>query len=107
MNIFEKLLDNIGWALAGLMGALVAVPFHDDKTVKGRLWFICSGVACSYFLTGWASWFYGIPMEFTGAIGFMLGAIGGSLVLAVIRWLRSADFASLIDIIKSKFGGNA
>jgi len=107
MNIFEKFLDNIGWAIAGMMGALVAVPFHDDKSIKGRLWFICSGMLCSYFLTGWASWFYSIPPEYTGAIGFILGAIGGSLVAAVIRKIQNADIASLIEAIKSKFGGNA
>lgn len=107
MNIFEKLLDNIGWAIAGLIGALVAVPFHDDKSLKGRLWFVCSGIACSYFLTGWASWFYGIPTELTGAIGFMLGAAGGSFVSTVIRKLQTADLTSLIEAIKSKFGGNA
>lgn len=107
MNIFEKLLDNIGWAIAGLMGALVAVPFHDDKSVKGRLWFVCSGIACSYFLTGWASWYYGIPVEFTGAIGFILGAAGGSLVAAIIKRIQNADLGNLIETIKSKFGGNA
>lgn len=107
MNLFEKVLDNIGWAIAGLIGALFAVPFHDDKSIKGRLWFVCSGVACSYYLTGWASWFYGIPSELQGAIGFMLGAAGGSLVSTVIRNLKTADLATLIEAIKSKFGGNA
>lgn len=90
-----------------MMGALVAVPFHDDKSLKGRLWFVCSGIACSYFLTGWWSWFYSIPNNLAGAVGFLLGAFGGSLVAAVIRKIQTADLASLIEAIKSKFGGNA
>lgn len=107
MNIFERFLDNIGWAIAGLMGALVAVPFHDDKSIKGRLWFICSGIACSYFTTGFWSWKYEIPEGLTGAIGFVIGAFGGSLVATIIRKIQTADIASLIEAIKSKFGGNA
>lgn len=106
MNIFERFLDNIGWAIAGLMGALIAVPFHEDKSIKGRLWFVCSGLACSYFLTGWTSWFYSIPQQYTSAIGFLLGSFGGSMVVAVIRKIQNADIATLIEAIKSKFGGN-
>lgn len=105
MSHFEKFLDNIGWLFAGLIGALVAVPFHTDKTLKGILWFVCSGAACAYFMTGFLSWAYTIPSDFTGAIGFIVGAFGGSFVATMVKKIQSADVGVLIDTIKSKFGG--
>lgn len=107
MNIFERILSNVEWAIAGMIGALVAVPFHEDKTVQGRFWFVCSGIACSYFMTGFWTWAYKIPAELTGAIGFVLGAFGASFVSAVIKKIQTADLATIIETIKSKFGGSA
>lgn len=100
MSTFEKFLDNIGWLFTGLIGALVAVPFHEDKT-----WFVCSGATCAYFLTGFWAWAYEIPEGLTGAIGFMVGAFGGSFVATVIKKLQNADLGALIDILKDKFKG--
>ena len=105
MSTFEKFLDNRGWLFTGLIGALVAVPFHEDKTIKGRLWFVCSGATCAYFLTGFWAWAYEIPEGLTGAIGFMVGAFGGSFVATVIKKLQNADLGALIDILKDKFKG--
>lgn len=66
---------------------------------------MCSGAACAYFLTGFWVWAYEIPEGLTGAIGFMVGAFGGSFVATVIKKLQNADVGALIDILKDKFKG--
>lgn len=105
MQNFERFLDNIGWLFAGMIGALVAVPFHEDvKSIKARIWFVCSGAACAYFTTGLVSRYYDIEPALSGSVGFLIGAFGGSLVAAGIRALRAADIWS---IVKSRFGGNS
>lgn len=106
MNLLDRLMANAEWAVAGLIGAVIAIPFHEElKTWPGRLYFIFTGVACAYFTTPLAISLYNIDPALAGCVGFLLGAFGGSLVAAIIRSIKSAD---IIGMIKSKwFGGDS
>lgn len=107
MSLIERILTNAEWAIAGLVGAVIAVPFHEElKTWKGRILFVGTGVSCAYFTTPLAISLYSIDPGLAGGVGFLLGAFGGSLLAAGLRTLRGLD---LVDILKerlSKSGGN-
>lgn len=104
MNFFDRLVANAEWAIAGLIGAVIAIPFHEElKTWKGRLTFVGTGVACAYFTTPLAISVYKIDPALAGGVGFLLGAFGGSLLAAGLRAIKSAD---LVALFKSKFGGD-
>lgn len=107
MSLIERIVSNAEWAIAGLVGAVIAVPFHEElKTWKGRFVFVGTGAACAYFTTPLAISLYSIDPSLAGGVGFLLGAFGGSLLAAGLRTIRGLD---LVDIVKerlSKTGGN-
>lgn len=89
--------------LAGLVGAVVVLPIEKELTTwRGKLFFLFSGVACSYFTTPLAVYKWSIIPELAGSVGFLLGAFGASLLAAGIRAVKSVD---LVALIKSRFGG--
>lgn len=93
------------WAITGLIGALISVPFQRDlKTARGIAIFVLTGSACAHYLTELVSRYFEVEPGSAGGIGFLLGAFGGSLIAAVIRTLETAD---LWEFIKNRFGGGA
>lgn len=95
--------DDTKLVLAGLIGAIVVLPIEKELTTwKGKLFFLFSGVACSYFTTPLAVYKWSIIPELAGSVGFLLGAFGASLLAAGIRAVKSVD---LLALIKSRFGG--
>lgn len=102
MDLLHRILSNLEWAIAGLFGAIVSVPFHEElSSWKGKLFFVFTGIACAYFLTPFAMNHYSIDPGLSGGVGFLLGAFGGSLLAAVVRAIKAAD---LVALIKAKFG---
>ncbi|HCL52477.1 MFS transporter [Pseudomonas fulva] len=105
MEFFHRLLDKLDWAIAGLLGALVATRWHKDDLTDRKAWilFLLTGMACAHYLTGMVSAYFGIvePRSVAG-VGFLLGTFGGSLIAAVTRAIKAAD---LWSVIRSKFGG--
>lgn len=103
MSLLDKILTNAEWALAGLVGAIVSVPFHEElTTLRGRLIFIGTGAACAYFTTPLAISLYDIDPGLAGGVGFLLGAFGGSLLAAALRTLKGID---LVEIVKERLSG--
>lgn len=103
MGMMESITKHGPAALAGMIGAIVAVPFHDElKTPTGRLFFIGTGVACAYFTTPLAISMYNIDPSLAGGVGFLLGAFGGSILAAVLRAIRGLD---VVEIIKARLSG--
>lgn len=91
------------WAIAALFGAVVALPFHDElKTRNGFAMFIFTGVACGYFLTVPVMGYFHMNPESAGGVGFLLGAFGGSMLSAIIRFAKEAD---LWQLVRDRFGG--
>lgn len=101
----HELFESLKWAFAGLVGAMIVSRFHKDElnSKTDYLVFVASGAAIAHFLTSAVSDWLGFGPNSTGAIGFLLGAFGGSLMQAVVRSIKEADLWSLV---KSRFGGS-
>lgn len=105
MELLNKLLSNLEWAIAGLIGALLAAPFHAEvKTPAERAWFALTGMFCAYWLTGLVSTYFSIDPAVAGGVGFLLGAFGGSMLAAIIKAIKAADLWALL---KQRFGGGS
>lgn len=105
MDLLTKLFHNIELAMIGAIGALVSLKYHPDVQLKRDIiLFIITGAAIAYFTTGLVGDFFSVKPERAGAIGFLLGAFGASLVSAAIRAINAADLWALV---KSKFGGGS
>lgn len=102
MSPWDKLFSTDG-ALAGLVGAIIAVRFEKELTTwRGKLFFVFTGTSCAYFTTSLALSRFGISTELSGGVGFLLGAFGASLLAAGIQAVKSVD---LVALIKARFGG--
>jgi len=88
----------------GLLGAGLASRAHRSELLTTVDWFVflATGWACATFLSGLAVAQLGIAPEHTGAVGFLLGLFGGSLIAAVYRAIAAAD---LWGMVKARFGG--
>jgi paired small multidrug resistance pump len=103
MDFINKWLINSELLIAGLIGAVVAIPFQQDlKSRSSLIIFIVTGAACAHYLTGMVAYYFDIEPSSAGGVGFLLGAFGGSFIAAIIKMMQSADIWS---IIKSRLGG--
>ncbi|MFJ5505776.1 MFS transporter [Pectobacterium carotovorum] len=103
MEWLPRLWEQFQWAVAGLIGALISVPFQSDlRTARGIAIFVFTGSACAHYLTGIVGDYFNINPSSAGGIGFLLGAFGGSLIAAVIKAIEAAD---LWGLVRSRFGG--
>lgn len=106
MDFLNKLYINAELLIAGLIGALVAIRFQDDLTTwREKLVFIATGVACAYWVTPLAIVQYHIDAGLAGAVAFLLGAFGGSLLAAGFRLIRNLDLKELVKSVMTKFNG--
>lgn len=107
MNLLERLLMNAEAGIAGIIGAVVAVPFQEElNTWQGRLMFVFTGLACAYFATPLAISTYGIDPALAGGVGFLMGAFGGSLLSAGFRTVRNLDLSAFVKAKLGKRGDN-
>ena len=87
-------------AFAGLVGAVVAIPFQEGlSTWKGRLFFVLTGIACSWFTAPLALHWYEIESGLADGVGFLLGAFGGAVISAALRAFKGFD---LLEFIKGR-----
>ena len=101
-EFIEKSLHYIGSAFAGMIGATIAVQFHPNVNGRKPIFvFIFTGTMIAHFMTTFVADYFKIQPSSFGAVGFMLGAFGGSLFAAITKALQSAD---LLEFIKSKLG---
>ncbi|WP_441228001.1 hypothetical protein AB7813_08320 [Tardiphaga sp. 20_F10_N6_6] len=101
----HEFLNSLKWAFAGCVGAMIVSRFHRDELQSKADYFVfvASGAAIAHFLTaGVVEWLTFGPNS-AGAIGFLLGAFGGSLMQAVGRSIKNAD---LWELIRRRFGGD-
>lgn len=107
MGLIERFLTNVELALAGLIGALVAVQFHQElSTLGGRITFVGSGAACAYFTTPLVISLYHIDPGLAGGVGFLLGAFGGALLAVGLRTVKELDLIELVRQRWGRSGGN-
>ncbi|NWD78011.1 MFS transporter [Pseudomonas gingeri] len=97
MDLLHRLLETIDrfqLLVVGLVGAVVASWRHKDDLSDWRacVIFLITGMACSIYLTSMVSTYLGVTEPKTVAgIGFLLGALGGSLLAAINQGIKSAD----------------
>lgn len=105
MEFVLRLLDKLDLLIAGSIGALVASWWSRADIDNWKAWiiFMVTGIGCAFYLTGMVSSYLKItePSNVAG-VGFLVGAFGGSFMLAINRAINAADLWALI---RSKFGG--
>lgn len=101
----QGLFSLFGVEVAGLWGAVISALVHPDrKTRRDFAVFVLAGWACAYNLTTLAVGWLTLKPENANGIAFLLGAFGGSLILAGIKAIQAAD---LWGLVKARFGGGA
>lgn len=103
MDFLQKYLAQIELAFAGLIGALIALPFQPElKTKSSKFVFVVSGAGCAHYLTGLAVQFFNIQPGAAGSVGFLLGAFGGALIAAIMRAINESD---LLVLLRGRLAG--
>lgn len=102
-ELIEKAFHYVGSAFAGMIGAVIAVQFHPNVNSRKAIFvFIFTGTMIAHFMTSFVAEYFKIQPSSFGAVGFMLGAFGGSLFAAITKAIQAAD---LWAFFSSKFGG--
>lgn len=97
MEILTKAYDTFQMAFIGCIGAMISLWMHPEaKDRRGALMFVFTGVCIAQFTTGLVADYFAITAKHAGAVGFLLGAFGGSLFSAIQRAINQADFLSVI-----------
>ncbi len=100
--MLSKLWHGLEWAFAGGVGAFVSVQFHPEVAGRKQYFlFIVTGALIAHFMTGMVVRYFSIGPDSAGAVGFLMGAFGGSMVSAIVRSIATAD---LWRIVRSKLG---
>lgn len=101
----QEFLSSLKWAAAGMIGAMIVTRFHRDELASRSdyVGFVASGAAIAHFMTGPVNTFLDLGPDSAGAVGFLLGAFGGSMFQAVVRALKAAD---LWGLFRSRLGGD-
>lgn len=102
----HELLSSLKWAIAGLVGAAVASRFHKDE-IQNRVdlaVFIASGAFTAHYCTGMITQYLDFSANNAGAIGFLLGAFGGSILQVCVKIIRSGE---IWNVIKNRIGGGS
>lgn len=98
MNAFKSFLDEFGMAVAGFFGALAAISVsQEERTFKGKIWFVINGSVSAYYLTGLISNYYQIGEGLSGGIGFAVGAFSGAMIGAITKAIKTADPFDIIS----------
>lgn len=97
-DFIEHYKDLIFGSFVGLIGAIVALPYHKAETpaLIDKVWFLFTGTACAVFFTEPVMDYMNLKASYVGGVGFLLGACGGSLLAAVIRAVKGADFWAFV-----------
>jgi len=111
---WHRLIDYLDAAFIGVIGAGVAYVFSPkDKSVEAKearqffMAFLLSGGAIAHFMAAALMLFFKMPAEYASAVAFVVGAIGGSLLAAIIKSINQADFdlwPFIKSLIRAKLG---
>lgn len=92
--------------LPGFMGALLAAFTGPKRDSADRTLGFLTGFSFAVFLTGPAlDYFKLLHDTYADGVGFVLGFFGMTLADAALRVFRAVEWASILDLIKSHFGG--
>ncbi len=88
---------------AAALGSVVSLPFHKDiDSLPKRAFAIAASSTGANYITPLAIDHFHISPMHSGAVAFLIGLFGLSMVQAVIRGLSNADLWALI---RQRFGG--
>lgn len=80
-------------ALAGFAGGMVRMFLRPAKSWRQAAMLILACTSCGYFGQPVASHLMGLPAQFDGAIGALLGLVGVSLCEKALKWADAADLS--------------
>lgn len=104
LTALNDFLTSLKWAIAGGFGAVIVSRFHKDELAgrKDFAIFVLSGAAIAHFIGGAVVEWFDLGVNSAPAVGFLLGAFGGSIMQAIARAIKKAD---LWEFLRSRFGG--
>lgn len=106
MDEIGRLLHEWSLTVIGFVGAVIGSYFNRDelKSKADFFWFIISGWFFANFLTSPAVNLFKIDQDSTNGVAFLLGATGGSIIAALVRFIRTADWSTVKQYLPG--GGN-
>lgn len=105
MQLLAQLLTYPELLLGGFLGGVLSVPLQPQiVTLAAKVWAAVTGLCSAVFFTLPVVDHFQLPTVYVGAVAFLLGLFGVSLLMVLIRTLRKAD---LLGWITQRFGGGS
>lgn len=106
---FESWWSTISDAVVGLIGAIVALQFSREALASWVtvIRFVMTGSVIAFFMARAAVHFFHIDPGMAGSVAFIIGAVGGALLEAIIKAIRDSDLWNLFrTVVQARFGGD-
>lgn len=107
-NFIDGVLVAIGLhkgALAtGFIGSVLSFRFVNQLGTFGRAATFFGGALLAGFLAPLMVDWFGLKENYIGGVGFVVGALGMSVLAATLQAIKNAD---VISLVKGRFGGRA
>lgn len=113
---FLRVLSDLQYFVAGLMGAAVATRYNKEqlKTPRDYAVFLLSGAFTAHYLTLLIMDYTNLAPSHAGGIGFLTGALGGLVLQEFFVWIKSGAYKEIgfkkffIEMMKNwKNGGKS
>ncbi len=91
---FLRVLSDLQYFVAGLMGAAVATRYNKEqlKTPRDYAVFLLSGAFTAHYLTLLIMHYTNLAPNHAGGIGFLTGALGGLVLQEFFAWIKSGAY---------------
>jgi len=98
MDFDPAFLAQAKLALASFLGGLVRLYLRPAATLAQSLGLVLSCVICGYYFTPPVMWYFELDVNWTGAVGALIGLLGLSIAEALLK-------INYREVIQSRLGG--
>lgn len=84
MNLEEQLGIKLSVLIAGLVGGIVSLTYHEKTSFSRAILMITSGAATAAYLQPFAQSYFDLPEQFSVGLGFVLGLVSMRVIKALL-----------------------